>query len=68
MAERAQGTATLVLKRDALTMVVRRVPAEVCGNCGGDYVDETVAATALEQAETAARDGVTVEVREFAAA
>ena len=44
---RAPGTATLVLERDALTMVVRHVPAEVCENCGEEYVDEAAAAAAL---------------------
>jgi hypothetical protein len=53
-----------VLERDALTMVVRHVPAEVCGSCGNEYVDEATAAAALERAEAAARDGVTFEVRE----
>jgi YgiT-type zinc finger domain-containing protein len=66
--ETRPGTATLVLERDALTMVVRHVPAEVCENCGEEYIGEAAAATALVQAETAAREGVTVEVREFAAA
>ncbi len=66
--ETRPGTVTLVLERDALTMVVRHVPALVCENCGEEYVDETAAAAALEQAETAAREGVTLEVREFAAA
>ena len=62
------GTATLVLERDALTMVIRHVPAEVCENCGEEYVDESTAAAALEHAETAGREGVTVEVREYAVA
>ncbi len=66
--ETRPGTATLVLERDALTMVVRHVPAEVCENCGEEYVGEAVAAAALEHAEQAARAGVTVEVREYAAA
>jgi hypothetical protein len=51
----------LVLERDALTMVVRHVPAEVCENCGEEYVDEATAAAALERAEAAARGGVGVE-------
>ena len=38
------GRATLVLERDELTMVVRHVPAEVCENCGEEYVDEGSAA------------------------
>ena len=62
------GTATLVLERDALTMVIRHVPAEVCENCGEEYVGESTAAVALEHAVAAAREGVTVEVREYAAA
>jgi len=66
--ETRPGTATLVLERDGLTMVVRHVPAEVCDNCGEEYIDEDAARQALEQAETAAREGVKVEVREFVAA
>ena len=66
--ETRPGTATLVLERDPLTMVVRHVPAEVCENCGEEYVDEAAAAAALEHAEAAAREGVTVEVRDYAAA
>jgi YgiT-type zinc finger domain-containing protein len=62
--ETRPGTATLTLERGALTMVVRHV----CDNCGEEYIDETAAAQALEQAEVAARQGVTVEVREFAVA
>lgn len=66
--ETRPGTATLVLERDGLTMVVRHVPAEVCENCGEEYVDEAAAIAALEHAEAAARDGVTLEVREFVTA
>jgi YgiT-type zinc finger domain-containing protein len=68
LGETRPGTATLVLERDALTMVVRHVPALVCENCGEEFVGEAATAAALEQAEAAARAGVTVEVREFAAA
>lgn len=66
--ETRPGTATLTLERDTLTMVVRHVPAQICDNCGEEYIDEAAAHEALKQAEAAARQGVTVEVREFAAA
>jgi YgiT-type zinc finger domain-containing protein len=66
--ETRPGKATLVLERDALTMVFRHVPAKVCENCGEEYVDETAATAALERAEAAAREGVTVEIREYAVA
>ena len=62
------GAATLVLERAGLTLVLKNVPAEVCENCGEEYVDEAAAASALASAEPAAADGVTVEIREFKAA
>jgi len=62
------GAATLVLEREGLTLVLKNVPAEVCENCGEEYVDEAAAASALASAERAVADGVTVEIREFKAA
>lgn len=61
------GTATLTLERGPLTIIVRHVPAQICDNCGEDYIDEATAEQALTQVEIAARQGVTVEVCEFAA-
>lgn len=66
--ETRPGTATSTLERGPLTMVVRHVPAQICDNCGEEYIDEVTTKKALTQAETAARQGVTVEVREFEAA
>ncbi len=54
------GTATLVLERDGLTLLLKQVPAEVCENCGEEYIDEAVAASALASAEQAAADGVSL--------
>ena len=68
LGETQPGTATLVLERDALTMVVRHVPAEVCENCGEESIDEAATTSALASAERAAADGVSVEIREFKAA
>jgi len=66
--ETRPGTVTLTLERGPLTMVVRHVPALVCDNCGEEYIDEATTEKTLTQAETAARQGVTIEVREFAPA
>lgn len=63
-----EGSATLVFERDGLTMVLRGVPAEVCENCGEEYIAETVTASALDRAEQAARDGVRVSVCEYVTA
>jgi YgiT-type zinc finger domain-containing protein len=66
--ETQRGLATLVLERGGLTMVLKSVPAEVCENCGEEYVDEAVTAAVLAKAERAASEGVQVEVREYVAA
>lgn len=66
--ETRPGAATLVLERDGLIMVLKGVPAEICENCGEEYVGEKAAADALDKAERAARDGVRVEIRDYVAA
>ena len=67
-AETSPGKVTVTLERDALTLVIKGVPARVCPNCGEEYVDEEVAARLLETAEEAARAGVQVDIREYIAA
>ena len=62
------GTATVTLERDGMTLVVKHVAARVCPNCGEEYIDEDAAARLMETAEQAARSGVQVDVREYAAA
>jgi len=62
------GTATVTLERDGLTLVIKRVAARVCPNCGEEYVDEAAAAGLMRTAEQAAQAGVQVDVREYAAA
>jgi len=66
--ETRPGQATLVLERDGLTLVIRKVPAEVCDNCGEEYVGDEAAGRALGDAERAAANGVTLEIRDFRAA
>lgn len=62
------GTVTVTLERDAMTLVFKQVPAQVCANCGEAYVDEAITAQLLEDAENAVKAGVQVEVRTFVAA
>lgn len=62
------GKATVTLERNGTTLVIKGVPANVCGNCGEEYVDEGTTAKLLKAAEEAARSGVQVDVREYAAA
>jgi len=67
-AETRPGKATVTLERDASTLVIKGVPALICPNCGEEYVDEGVAQELLRAAEEAARSGVQVDIREYAAA
>ena len=62
------GTGTVVLERDATTVVFKGVPAEVCENCGEQYVDGATAARLFATAEEAVRAGVQVDIRQFVAA
>ena len=66
--ETQPGTATVILEREGMTLVIQGVPARVCANCGEEYVDEDTSACLLKTAEEAAQAGVRVDVREYIAA
>ena len=65
--ETKPGTATVTLEREAVTVVFKSVPAQVCENCGEEYLDEATSARLLADFEQAVQAGVAVEVRHFAA-
>jgi len=50
-AETRPGWTTVTLERGGLTLVVKRVPARVCPNCGEAYIDEQDTAQLLRTAE-----------------
>ena len=62
------GFASVTLERDAMTLLFKSVPAQVCDNCGEEFIDETASANLLDTAEATARAGVQVELRRYAAA
>ncbi len=66
--ETRPGTTSITLERQGLTVVFTSVPAEVCENCGEQYMDADTAARLLEEAEQSAKAGVAVEVRTYLAA
>ena len=67
-AETKLGTTTVTLERDGLTYVVKQVPAQVCPNCGEDYVDEKVTGYLLKSAEQMSKVGAQVDIRQYVAA
>ena len=62
------GAATVTLERGGTTLVIKDVPAEICGNCGEEYVGEKTTRRLLKEAEVAAQTGVQVDIRRFVAA
>ncbi len=62
------GTTTMTLERGETTIVFKRVPAEVCENCGEAYLDAATTRHLLHIVEEAARIGVQVDVRQYDAA
>ncbi len=63
--ETENGTATVTLERSGLTLVVKKVPARVCGNCGEEYLDDTVAEQLFRTVEEVAGSGAEVDVRHY---
>lgn len=66
--ETAPGHATVTLERNGNVVVIQSVPAEICENCGEEYVAADVTARILAVAEQALRQGVKVDVRQYLAA
>lgn len=66
--ETRPGQATLAFTRDGTTLVVKGVPADICVDCGEEYVDVATTARLLSTAEEAARAGVKVDVRDYVSA
>lgn len=64
-AETAPGMTTVTLSRGDATLVVRDVPAQICPNCGEDFVDTAVAASLEQAADAFQRSGMTHDVRRY---
>ena len=63
----AIGTTTVALSRGNTTVVIKRVPAEICDNCGEYYLGEEAARRVFEISEAAVRSGAEVEILRYAA-
>ena len=62
------GLVTVTLERGNVTLVYKAVPAQVCENCGEEYISSETTASLLVQADAAVRAGVEVEVKAYIAA
>ena len=53
----AEGFTTLVLERDQTTFVFKNVPAQICSNCGEEYVSSAVNRTLIGRAQRGWTEG-----------
>jgi YgiT-type zinc finger domain-containing protein len=65
--ETRRGDVTVTLQRNASTVILKNVPADVCENCGEYYLSDVIAEQVLARAEAAVRNGAEVEILRFAA-
>ena len=68
LGETRPGRATVTLERAGTTLVIKNVPADICANCGEEYVNAETTELLLRTAEEAVRSGVQVSVRDYVAA
>ena len=66
--ETRPGRATVTLERNLTTLVIKNVPADICANCGEEYVSSETTELLLKTAEEAVKSGVQVSVRDYVAA
>ncbi len=66
-ADTTAGTTTVTLDRQGATFVFKGVPAQVCPNCGEDYLDDTVSSSLLQSADAMVAAGTQVEIRRYPA-
>jgi YgiT-type zinc finger domain-containing protein len=64
-AETRPGVTTVTLQRGESTFVFKDVPAQVCPNCGEDYLDDAVASALLRSAEGMVAAGTQVDIRRY---
>jgi len=66
--ESTAGRITVTLEQDSMLLVVKDVPAEVCSNCGEEYVDQQTSRRLLALLQETSRSGVMLDVRQYRAA
>ncbi|NIM13538.1 MAG: YgiT-type zinc finger protein [Candidatus Aminicenantes bacterium] len=61
------GTITVALDKEETTLVFKNVPAQICDNCGEEYLSSETNKKLLQLANDAVRRGVSLELLKYAA-
>ena len=62
------GMVNVALQRDDFAIIFKKVPADVCDNCGEYYIDEDISDQLLKRAEDSIKKGAEVEILRYRAA
>jgi YgiT-type zinc finger domain-containing protein len=65
--ETSPHTITVTLNRSGTTLVFKDVPADVCENCGEEYLNSETTRNLLNKAEKAIEHGSDFELLRYAA-
>jgi YgiT-type zinc finger domain-containing protein len=65
--EVSPGYALVALQRGGSIVIIKDVPADVCGDCGEYYLTDEITRQILSRAEAAVESGAEVTVQRFAA-
>jgi len=65
--ETAPKKITVTLEREGTTLVIKDVPADVCTNCGEEYVSSKTNKELLQRANGSLAKGAELELLRFAA-
>jgi YgiT-type zinc finger domain-containing protein len=61
------GRVTIVLDKEQTILVFKEVPAQVCDNCGEEYLSAKTNKELLELANDAIKRGISLELLKYAA-
>jgi len=65
--ETKPGLVTVTLERGESIIIIKKVPAEICTNCGEYYLSDRITEEILDRAEIAASNGAEVEILRYVA-
>jgi YgiT-type zinc finger domain-containing protein len=60
-----EGFTSITLEREEFRLLINRVPAHICPNCGESIVDEDVVIRLLSEAEEIMNEGIIEDIREY---
>lgn len=61
------GNTTITFEKGNTTIVLKKVPAEVCDNCQESFISEKISKNILKIVEAEVKKGIEIEILNYAA-